>query len=387
VYELSLVGALSDIGPSLWSQFEGPETYPFLNYEWLLALEETACLGPERGWIPRHVVIRRGSEIVALAPAYIKLHSYGEFVFDQGWAEFAEIKLGQRYYPKLILAIPFTPATGTRILMLRGLGAKERQEVFDVLTGALPELAEKLGLSSVHILFPDERTADALEERSWILRLGLQFQFHNQNFSDFEQFLASFRSKKRASIRRERREVHNKKISIEVTNGETLRSADARLAHQLYLTTIDKHVWGRRYLSEGFFNRVMTRMPEAIHLVLARDNQNEVLGGAFNLLGKEALFGRYWGAFSEVPFLHFNVCLYRGIEECCERGLQRFEPGAGGAHKEGRGFAPTLTRSMHYIRDLDLRLAVEEFCAREAESYRRHVCGGQSGNLLSVLSK
>lgn len=373
MYELSLAESVSELGGELWSEFEGPETYPFLAYEWLLALEESGSLGPDRGWIPRHVVLRRKKEIVAVAPAYIKLHSFGEFVFDQGWAEFSELRLGERYYPKMVLAVPFTPATGPRILMRRGADDDDREAVFDLLTGALPEVAEKLGLSSVHLLFPDETTSRALESRGWAERLGIQFQFENAGYESFDDFLASFRSKRRAAIRRECREIHERGIEIEVLNGSSLSVEKSRLAYELYLTTVDKHVWGRRYLTASFFERVMERMPDRLHFVLAKDASGEVLAGAFNLLGGQALYGRYWGAFQEVPFLHFNVCLYEGVRQCITRGLARFEPGAGGGHKEGRGFAPTITRSLHFLRNPQLDRAVRDFCQREAEGVRAHV--------------
>ena len=373
MFELSLVESIAEIGPALYSEFEGTERYPFLNYQWLLALEESGCLGADRGWIPRHVVIRRAKEVVALAPAYIKLNSHGEFVFDQGWAEFSETRLGERYYPKLILAVPFTPAGGARVLMKRGANEKDRELVFDILTGALPELAEKLGLSSVHVLFPNEQDASELESRSWALRLGLQYQFHNHSFKNFDEFLATFRAKKRANIRRERRGLEQQGINLEVTTGTSLRSGDAHLAHSLYLTTVDKHVWGRRYLTRNFFERVMSKMPESIHLVLARDKDGEVIAGAFNLIGSDALYGRYWGAFRDVPFLHFNVCLYEGVHECIKRGLARFEPGAGGEHKQGRGFAPTLTRSLHYLHHPHLDGAVRDFCKKESDAIRAHL--------------
>lgn len=373
MYELGLVESITELTRPVWDQLEGPESYPFLRYEFLLAFEESGCLGADRGWIPRHVVVRRGREVLAVCPAYIKLHSFGEFVFDQGWAEFSEMRLGVRYYPKLILAVPFTPATGPRILFRAGASQADRDAVYDLVTGALPELAEELGLSSVHGLFLDEGSTTALEDRGWAVRLGMQLQFHNPGLEDFEQFLARFRSKRRAVIRRECRALDEQRLQLVVKNGEGFIPQDGRLAHELYLTTVDKHVWGRRYLTRSFFERVIRTMPEALHLVVAQDEAGEPVAGAFNLLGTKALYGRYWGSFSDVPFLHFNVCLYEGIRECIDRGLERFEPGAGGAHKEGRGFSPTLTRSVHFLRDPRLDAAVRDFCRREAEELERHV--------------
>lgn len=373
MYELGLLESVTELGRPVWAELEGPETYPFLRYDFLLAFEQSGCLGAERGWISRHLVLRRAAEVIAVVPAYIKLHSFGEFVFDQGWAEFSEVRLGVRYYPKLVLAIPFTPATGPRVLFRHGVHTEDREAVFDLLTGALPELAEKLGLSSVHGLFLDEVSASEFTERGWALRLGMQFQFENPGLGCFDDFLSSFRAKRRAAIRRECRALVEQKVNLVVRSGPTIEDEDARLAYELYLTTVDKHVYGRRYLTRGFFERLLRTMPEAVHFVVARDEGGSVLGGAFNLVGSEALYGRYWGSFSDVPFLHFNVCLYEGVRECLRLGLKRFEPGAGGAHKEGRGFAPTLTRSVHYIHDPNLDAAVRDFCRREADAVREHV--------------
>lgn len=373
VLELSLAESVAEFSAELWAELEGPAAYPFLRREWLSAFEESDCLGADRGWVPRHLVVKQGGEILAVAPAYIKLHSMGEFVFDQGWAEFSEARLGKPYFPKLIVAVPFTPATGPRILFQKSADAADREAVFDLLTGALPELAEKLGLSSVHVLFPDESNAAPLRDRGWAERLGIQFQFHNPGHECFDDFLGSFRSKRRAAMRRECRELEASGVKIEVLTGTSLGLHHAPLAHSLYLTTIDKHVWGRRYLNRGFFERVIRDMPEHLHFVVARDSQGEPLAGAFNLLGEQALYGRYWGSFVDMPFLHFNVCLYEGVRETIARRLQRFEPGAGGGHKEGRGFRPTVTRSLHYLHDPRLSLAVKDFCQRESDAVRDHV--------------
>jgi len=379
--ELSLVESMAQVGRDRWAELEGPERYPFLSYEFLSALEETGCLGADRGWIPRHIVIRHGAEIWAVAPAYIKLHSFGEFVFDQAWAEFSERRMGLRYYPKLVVCAPFTPATGPRLLFLRGLDQKDRSRVFEVFKEGVPHLTAEAGLSSAHVLFVDVVGAEELTGSSWTERLGVQLQFQSGDYGDFDGFLASFSSKKRAQIRRERRAVESAGITISIDTGPRIRPMDADLAYRLYLSTVDKFVWGRRYLTPAFFERVMRTMPSQIHFVLARDLQGDVLGGAFNLLGEDALYGRYWGSFREVPFLHFNVCLYQGIEECLRRGLTRFEPGAGGAHKQGRGFLPTLTRSMHHIQDPGLELAIRDFCNREAEALREEVLGGSSSSI------
>lgn len=376
--ELSLTESVADFPLGLWQELEGPADYPFLRREFLLAFEQARTLGVDRGWIPRHVTLRRASgsrrETLAVAPAYVKLHSMGEFVFDHAWAELSEMRLGVRYYPKLILAVPFTPATGPRILFRKGLSPAERDEVYDVLTGALPDLAERLGLSSVHVLFPDQAQADQLHQRDWALRLGVQFQFKNPGHQSFDDYIHAFRSKRRNQIRREVRSLTEQGVQISVRTGAQLRPDDARLAYRIYLTTVDKYVWGQRYLTADFFERVFAEMPDAIHFVTASvggsSGEEAVVAGAVNLLGAHGLYGRYWGCFKDVPYLHFNVCLYQGVRETIERGLLRFEPGAGGEHKEGRGFSATQTSSLHYLGDARLDRIVRDFLLREAEAVR-----------------
>jgi predicted N-acyltransferase len=371
--ELSLVDSIAQVGAHSWAELDGPTRFPFLSYEWLSALETSGCLGVSRGWIPRHILIHRGSMLWAVAPAYIKLHSMGEFVFDQQWAEFSEARLGVRYYPKLVVAVPFTPATGPRVLTRSSLSSDEQQEVLSFFERQVPNLVGELGLSSVHVLFPERGLSTVLCGERWVERLGVQFQFQNPDLRNFDEFLATFSSKKRAQIRRERRTLVEQGVSIEVKQGESIGPGDADLAHRLYLSTVDKFVWGKRYLTRGFFAQVMTTMPEKIHFVIARDKEGEVLAGAFNLLGQDTLYGRYWGTFCDLPFLHFNVCLYEGVEECLRRGLSSFSPGAGGAHKRGRGFVPTLTRSLHHLVDPGLDIAVRDFCEREAEALKSEI--------------
>lgn len=368
MYELSLSESVGALGASLFAELDGPDRFPFLRFSWLDAFEKSECLGVQRGWVPRHLVVRRGTEVLAVAPAYIKTNSFGEFIFDHQIAEFSESRLGVRYYPKLILAVPFTPATGPRILFIRGISEADRAAVLEIITGSIPQLCKKLGLSSAHVLFTDASQTMSLVEHGWALRQGIQFQFKNANHAHFDDFLATFRAKRRAAIRRERREIAASGLQLTEMSGEALSGLDAKLAYELYLTTVDKFVWGRRYLTLPFFQQVLETMPDAIHFVLARDQVGRPVAGAFNLLGAEALYGRYWGAFREVPYLHFEVCLYRGVEKTITSRLDRFEPGAGGEHKESRGFSATRTQSVHYFENPALDRAVREFYAREMEA-------------------
>lgn len=372
MYELLVTSSLEDWGSSGFAELEAPLRFPFLRYEWLSAFEKGGCLGAERGWLPRHLVVKRGRELVAFAPAYIKLNSFGEFVFDHTIAEYAESRLGVHYYPKLVLGVPFTPATGPRVLFVRGAREEDRWASFDLFSQGIAEICENFELSSAHALFPDVGSSALFGEAGWLERSGVQFQFHNEGYPSFEEFLGSFRAKRRAAIRRERRIVEASGLTVRQRTGEELSRVDPRLVHELYLTTVDKYVWGRRYLTRSFFELVLSTMPEVLHLVTAEDKSGEVVAGAFNLLGEEALYGRYWGAFREEHSLHFELCLYRGIEETLRLGLARFEPGAGGEHKESRGFRPTLTRSFHYFRDPRLAQVVSDFYERERSALREH---------------
>lgn len=318
---------------------------------------------PERGWMPFHLVVRRAGKLVACAPAYVKGNSEGEFVFDHGWARFCEASLGKEYYPKLIFAIPFTPATGPRFLVAPG---ESRAALYPVLAEAIRKLAEKLDVSSAHVLFPPRGEAEALAARGFARRVGVQFQWHNAGYGSFDDFLSRFSSKRRNQIRRERREILAQGIDVSACTGSELGPELADFVYAFYRTTVDKHVWGRRYLKREFFEEVLSTMPEALHVVIARDRASKKpIAGAFNLLGPEALYGRYWGALEERAFLHFEVCFYKGIEEAIARKLSRFEPGAGGEHKLARGFEPTLTFSAHHLQDRRLDVAVRDFLARE----------------------
>ncbi len=374
MYEISVVPSVDSFGSAAFADLDGPDRFPFLRHAWLDAFEKTECVGGKSGWFPRHLRIRRGQETLAFCPAYVKTNSFGEFVFDHAIADFAESRLGLAYYPKLILAVPFTPASGPRLLFAKGSSEAEREEVLSALVESLPRLCRELRVSSAHVLFPQAAQAEQLVARGMLHRRGLQFQFQNHGYGDFSDFLATFRAKRRAVIRRERRELAEGPLRIRELTGPSLRELNPKLAYELYLTTVDKFVWGRRYLTEQFFERVLCDMPDAIHFVLAEDATGP-RAGAFNLLGEEALYGRYWGSFGEVKYLHFEVCLYRGIDAAIRLGRARFEPGAGGEHKESRGFKATLTHSTHHFEDSRLARAVGDYFAREAEALEARSAG------------
>jgi predicted N-acyltransferase len=378
-YELRTHTELREIGEAALASLSDETTSPFMSYDWLEALEHTGCAVEQRGWAPLHLTLHRDGELVAFAPAYLKGNSEGEFVFDHAFARFAEASLKLDYYPKLVVAVPFTPATGSRLLVRPG---ENRPELFAALAAGLRKVCQELGLSSAHVLFPKQAEADALVASGMARRTGVQFQWHNPGYVTFDDFLARFNAKRRHQIRRERREALAQGVDVEVLTGSELTPALADFVFDFYRITVDKHFWGRRYLNRAFFEQVLSRMRDRIHLVVARDRASKrPIAGAFNLLGAEALYGRYWGSLEERNFLHFEVCFYRGIEDAIARKLGRFEPGAGGEHKLARGFEATPTYSAHHLADPRFDLAVRDFLQREDAALQEQILAsrGESG--------
>ena len=367
---LSTHESIRAIGRETWNEIAGPAVPPHLSFEWLDALERTGCVGAERGWLPLHLTLSQGDRVVAVAPAYLKGNSEGEFVFDHQWARFAQASLRIEYYPKLIVAVPFTPATGPRFLIRAG---EERGRILAAFAEGLDKLCEAVPASSAHVLFPSPDEASECELLGLAHRYGVQFHWQNQGYATFDDFLARFKAKHRAQIRRERREISDRGIELHAYSGSDLDVELADEAYVFYRATVDKFPWGRRYLKREFFEEVFATMPERLHFVVARERGKKPIAGAINLLGTDALYGRYWGASAEVPFLHFNVCFYFGVEECIRRGLARFEPGAGGEHKVARGFEPTITHSLHHLHDPRLDRAIRDFLARERAAVDEHI--------------
>ena len=351
--------AIRDIPEALWDGLDGARSAPFLSHAWLDALETTGCVGADTGWLPHHLSFWDGERLVAAAPAYLKDNSEGEFVFDWAWAGAAQ-RAGIPYYPKLIVAVPFTPATGARLLVA---DPAERPALLQVLAAVLRKLVVAAKISGAHVLFPTEPEASALAEAGFAHRYGLQFHWQNHGYRTFDDYLGQFSSKRRNQIKRERKEMDKAGLSLTTARG-VISPAEIDAMYGFYLSTVDKFSWGRQYLNRAFFEEVCSRLAGRIEIVLAREGER-VIAGAFNLLGETTLFGRYWGAVEERPFLHFNVCFYHSIDECIERGLSRFEPGAGGQHKLVRGFEPSITHSAHHLVHPGLDRAVREFLERE----------------------
>ena len=359
--ELRLLERVRDVDRDAWNALVGPDDSPFVEWTWLDCLEEAGCVGPGTGWLPRHLALFDGKDLVAAAPAYIKGNSEGEFVFDWSWADLSH-KLGEEYYPKLVVAVPFTPATGARALVGPGRDRDETAQLFARVTATL---TDELGLSGAHVLFPSDAEVDAWTLGGMMRRSGVQYHWSNRGFSTFEDFLATLPSKKRTQIRRERSQPARDKVTIATLTPDELTPAHATAMYDLYLTTVDKYFYGRRYLNERFFQLIASRFGERLAWVLARDARGKPIAGAFNVQRGSVLYGRYWGTFVDMPFLHFNVCFYHGIDAAIRGGLATFNPGAGGEHKRVRGFAPTLTHSAHHLRSPRMRSIVEPFLARE----------------------
>jgi hypothetical protein len=364
--EVRVLPKISAIDEATWDAFEGPNEAPFLRFAFLDALEKTGCVGGDTGWIPHHLAFYENDALVGAAPAYLKLNSEGEFVFDWAWAG-AAARAGIPYYPKLIVAVPFTPATAYRLL---ARSAADRERLLPALGAALAQLVKSVDISGAHVLFPTEAEASALESCGMMLRLGTQFHWKNAGYATFDDFLARFSSKRRNQLKRERREMRDLGIDIETKQGKDLTPALVDFTYEFYLRTVDKFTWGRRYLNREFFEEIAGRVP-GFEVVLASQGGRHI-AGAVNFAGPRVLYGRYWGAIEERQFLHFNVCFYHAIEEAIARKLERFEPGAGGEHKLVRGFEPSLTYSTHALTHPGLRRAVAEFLERERVVHREN---------------
>ncbi|HCW88677.1 MAG TPA: GNAT family N-acetyltransferase [Marinobacter sp.] len=357
---LEKVSSIRDIDATEWARLAGDQN-PFLHYQFLLALEESRCTAPETGWAPSHLIFRQNGCIAGLIPAYLKNHSMGEYVFDWAWAD-AWQRHGLDYYPKLLMAIPFTPCQGPRLLFQESLRAELHGEQ---LASLLDDTMAQLGTHSWHLLFPDQRDRALLSHDQELHRLGCQFHWFNRDYQNFEDFLATLTSRKRKSIRKERRQVLEQGIHFRVYPGSELTHDQLRQFFTFYSATYLKR--GQRpYLNPDFFRMVRERLPEKLHIIMAYQ-QEEPIAAALFLSGGDTLYGRYWGCLEEFAHLHFETCYYQGIELAIQLGLTRFDAGAQGEHKLVRGFEPVLTHSWHSIDQPGFRPAIEAFITDEAE--------------------
>ncbi len=365
--QLEICERLADLDARAWNALVGDGS-PFLEWEWLAALEESGCVSPATGWVPQHLTLRDGPHLIAACPLYLKSHSQGEFVFDHGWAE-AAARAHITYYPKLLVAVPFTPATGARFLTAPGV---DRVSVIRTLADAVTEICRRGRLSSVHVNFCLADEADVLKTRGFEARAGYQFQWTNPGWGSFDEYLSAFRSKRRTQIKRERRELESQGVEISVHVGEDIPDELFGPMFRLYKSTVDKMYWGRQYLNPELFALLRRRWKRRLCFITAR-RHGRVIAGTFNVRKGEVLYGRYWGTREELRFLHFNVCYYAAIEYCLGAGITRFEPGAGGEFKYLRGFDARPTRSMHFLADARLARAVRSYLQRERQAVAQEI--------------
>ena len=364
-FTVTTVERVADVPASQWDALAG-EGHPFTRHAFLDALERHGCVGEEVGWIPSHILVHAGGRLVGATPAYVKLHSQGEFVFDWSWAE-AYSRHGLEYYPKLISAIPFTPSTGPRLLVHPDA---PRRAVKRALAASAVEVSKAMHASSFHWLFPRESDTAALESSELLIRSGCQFHWTNRGYRDFQDYLDALTSKRRKEIRRERRDAASAPVEIEIHDGSTATEEHWHAYHALYSSTYDRK-WGYPALTPSFFTSVAELLPSQTLVILARRGGRYV-AGAHCFVGRETLFGRNWGCTEHYRGLHFEICYYRLIEHCIRHGLSRFDAGAQGEHKLMRGFLPVETHSAHWIRDARFRDAIGRFLAEECAGLRRY---------------
>lgn len=357
---LRVLESIRDAPRAGWNALLRPNDAPVLRWEWIDAMEASGSASPERGWEAAHFTLWRGEALVAAVPAYRKHHSMGEYVYDFGWANAAQ-QLGVSYYPKLLVGLPLSPLTARRFLVAAG---EDEPRLRRALLAGLTAWAQDQGCSSVHVLFPPEAEARALEAEGFFRRSTLQYHWQNPGYRTYEDYLARFDSKRRNQFKRERGAAATQGITLRTVRSAELEPQHAELAWRFYEATASRHAWGPVQLTRDFFHRAFAGLPDAIELVVA-ERRGAVIAGAFNLHTAQRLYGRYWGCFEEHPFLHFHVCLYHSVDDAIRRGLQVFEPGAGGEHKISRGFEPTEIHSVHRLFHPGLSRAVQDFCRRE----------------------
>ena len=354
---LSLHASIHEIGAAEWDICAGSDN-PFVSQAFLACVEDSGSAGKRTGWLPRHAALRdEAGLLVAAAPMYAKSHSYGEYVFDHGWARAFE-QAGGRYYPKLQVASPFSPVPGPRLLIHPHAHVPRA-----ALAAALEKACAQLKLSSVHVTFCTEQDYTALGQAGWLQRLGVQYHWDNNGYASFDDFLGALNARKRKSIRRERREAQSAGLEFVTLRGADITAKQWAAFYRFYESTVDRK-WGTAYLTPEFFPLLGQRLGERVVLMLAL-HDNKPVAGALNLAGTDTLYGRNWGALREFPFLHFELCYYQALDFAIANGLKRVEACAQGEHKIQRGYLPALTYSAHHIAHPGLHNAVAEFLNQE----------------------
>jgi predicted N-acyltransferase len=364
---IQVLSGIGEIDAAAWDRNANPDPKthnPFVSHAFLRALEDTACVRPENGWQPQHLLLSGASgEIDGCMPLYAKSHSKGEYVFDYGWAEAYE-NAGGSYYPKLLAAVPFTPVPGPRLLVHSGPEQTERRGL--LATGAI-ELAKRHGVSSFHLNFLHEAEWEEMSRLGFLQRTDQQFHWRNDGYATFDAFLETLASRKRKTIRKERREALAQGLVIEHLTGSDIQEHHWDAMYEFYMDTGSRK-WGRPYLNREFFSKLGEVMSDQCLLIMVRSG-DDYIAGAFNIIGGDCLYGRYWGAIEHHPCLHFEVCYYQAIDYAIANNLARVEAGAQGEHKLARGYMPTATYSAHWIPNPSFRRAISNYL----EDERRYV--------------
>ena len=365
---IRLVPSAKEVTQENWDRLANPQSdpsdtfdyNPFLSHAFFTAVEESGSACRETGWLPQHLVMEQAGEVTGIIPCYLKNHSQGEYVFDHGWADAFE-RAGGAYYPKLQASVPFTPATGRRLLVGNGPDAHKRRLL---LAGGLQQACEQLEVSSAHITFMPEDEWRVLGEHGFLRRNDQQFHWLNEDYETFDDFLAALSSRKRKNIKKERKgALADNGITIEWLTGDQLTGEVWNTFFQFYMDTGSRK-WGQPYLTRDFYTRIGETMADDIVLVMAK-RDGRYVAGAINFIGSHTLFGRHWGCIEDHPFLHFEICYYQAIEFAIKNKLKRVEAGAQGGHKLARGYMPQMTHSAHFITHPDFRRAVEDYLDRE----------------------
>ena len=360
------INSINDIDSSDWNQCANPEQLeynPFLDHRFIKALEDSGSANSNTGWQPFHTIMRDKGRVVGVVPAYLKSHSQGEYVFDGAWAD-AWYRAGGEYYPKLQISIPFTPATGRRLLVATPLDSTQSiQEVEAQLLSATLQIAQKIQVSSLHITFMPKNQWENAGKLGLLKRVDTQFHWTNANYDSFEDFLRALSSKKRKNIRRERRGALENNIEIEWITGSDLTESHWDAFYQFYVDTGNRKL-GTPYLTRAFFSMLSETMPDETLLIMCK-REGKYIAGAINFIGSNTLFGRNWGCIEDHRFLHFETCYYQAIDFAIQHGINRVEAGAQGGHKIARGYMPQQTYSAHWIRNSEFRDAIKNYLNSE----------------------
>ena len=366
--KIELVSNLINVDKGQWNRLN-VTNHPFTSYEFLTSLELSHSVCQKTGWTPQHIVIKDNKNIlIGALPNYLKMHSYGEYIFDHSWANAFE-NAGGQYYPKLLSAIPFTPATGPRFLIRDDNVDKDK--IFELLINTIENLVKNNNLSSAHINFLSEDISIKLNHKNWIERKGLQFHWHNNEYKTFNDFLEKLKSTKRKAIKKERQKIFNFDIKIERITGNDLTDEMWDSFYEFYLNTVDKK-WGGAYLTKNFFYLINQNMKDKVLLVIAKQH-DRIVAAALNFIGNDTLYGRNWGSIVDIPFLHFELCYYQAIEFAIEQKIKKVEAGAQGDHKIQRGYIATSTYSCHYINNPSFTDAVKNFVKMEAKEINKQI--------------